>query len=49
MIKLFRKHTSHLKTNWFGYALDTVVVIIGILIALGLNNWNEQRKNKTEE
>ncbi len=48
MIKIFRKHTTHLKTNWFNYALDTVVVIVGILIALAVNNWNEQRKQEKE-
>lgn len=46
MLKLFRKYSEHLKVNWFNYGLDTFVVIVGILIALGLNNWNEERKTK---
>ena len=49
MIKLFRKHTSHLQANWFGYALDTLVVILGILIALAVNNWNDKRKERKVE
>jgi len=49
MINIFRKHTSHLKTNWFNYGLDTIVVIVGILIALLLNNWNEKRQDSKEE
>lgn len=49
MIKFFTKHTSYLKTNWFNYGLDTIVVIVGILIALALNNWTDNRKQKTTE
>jgi hypothetical protein len=38
--------------NYFKYAIgDIVIVVIGILIALSINNWNEGRKkvadNKT--
>jgi Family of unknown function (DUF6090) len=51
MIKFFR-HTrkSHLMENKTGkylkYAIgEIVLVVIGILIALSINNWNENRKN----
>jgi len=55
MIKFFRKIRQNLlmknKTGkYFKYAIgEIVLVVIGILIALGINNWNENRKNKNEE
>ena len=51
MIKFFRKIRYDLmeknKTGkYFKYAIgEIVLVVIGILIALQINNWNEQRKN----
>lgn len=51
MIKFFRKIRYDLmeKNNtgkYFKYAIgEIVLVVIGILIALGINNWNENRKN----
>jgi hypothetical protein len=36
--------------QYFKYAIgEIVLVVIGILIALGINNWNENRKNKQTE
>jgi hypothetical protein len=55
MIKFFRKIRQNLlmdnKTKkYFKYALgEIVLVVIGILIALSINNWNEERKNKIKE
>jgi len=55
MIKLFRKIRYDLmeknKTGkYFKYAFgEIVLVVIGILIALSINNWNENRKNKLTE
>lgn len=52
MIKFFRKIRQNLlienKTGkYFKYALgEIVLVVIGILIALQVNNWNEERKNQ---
>ena len=49
MIKFFRKIRYHLmeknKTGkYFKYAIgEILLVVIGILIALSINNWNEQR------
>jgi hypothetical protein len=51
MIKFFRKIRQNLimenKTGkYFKYAIgEIVLVVIGILIALQINNWNEQRKD----
>jgi len=52
MIKFFRKIRQNLisegKTEkYFKYAIgEIVLVVIGILIALSINNWNENRKSK---
>lgn len=44
-----KKILNHFKKNWYKYALETFVVIVGILIAMGLNNWNERKKNRQSE
>ncbi len=55
MIKLFRKTRYNLmetgKTGkYLKYAIgEIVLVVIGILIALQINNWNESRKLQNEE
>lgn len=55
MIKFFRRiRQKLLSENKFSkylvYALgEIVLVVIGILIALQINNWNEDRKNAIEE
>ncbi|BAO56770.1 DUF6090 family protein [Nonlabens marinus] len=52
MIKLFRNIRKNLlndgeTTKYFKYAVgEIVLVVIGILIALQINNWNEDRKDK---
>ena len=52
MIKFFRKIRQNLimknKTGkYFKYAIgEIILVVIGILIALQINNWNEQRKEQ---
>jgi hypothetical protein len=57
MIKFFRNIRKKLiienqsvikNTNYFKYAIgEIVLVVIGILIALQINNWNEIRKDKS--
>ena len=55
MIKFFRNIRQTLimenKTSkYFKYAIgEIVLVVIGILIALQINNWNEQRKERIQE
>lgn len=55
MIKLFRHIRKNLlmenKTGkYLKYAIgEIVLVVIGILIALQINNWNENRKDRTTE
>ena len=55
MIKFFR-HIRHSLINenkmgkYFKYAIgEILLVVIGILIALNVNNWNEQRKSAKKE
>ncbi|PQJ81326.1 hypothetical protein BTO16_01465 [Polaribacter glomeratus] len=54
MIKFFRKIRQNLllqnKTGkYFKYAIgEIVLVVIGILIALSINNWNEKKANDTK-
>ncbi|NRR93106.1 hypothetical protein HSX10_16135 [Winogradskyella undariae] len=55
MIKIFRKIRYDLmeknKTGkYLKYAIgEIILVVIGILIALSINNWNENRKNRKKE
>jgi hypothetical protein len=55
MIKFFRKIRQDLisegKTGkYMKYGIgEIILVVIGILIALGINNWNERRKNQILE
>jgi hypothetical protein len=55
MIKFFRKIRQNLlvenKTGkYFKYAIgEIILVVIGILIALSINNWNEARKDREKE
>jgi len=55
MIKFFRKILYNLmsenKTSkYFKYAVgEIILVVIGILIALQINNWNESKKERAQE
>jgi len=59
MIKLFRNVRKNLvsdkssikrTSNYFKYAIgEIVLVVLGILIALQINNWNEDRKTSQQE
>ncbi|WP_431135100.1 DUF6090 family protein [Psychroserpens mesophilus] len=55
MIKFFRKIRYDLMEKnkpgkYFKYAIgEIILVVIGILIALGINNWNENRKDSIQE
>ncbi len=55
MIKFFRKIRQNLLSEnkfskYFLYAIgEIILVVIGILIALQINNWNENNKNSKQE
>ena len=55
MIKFFRKIRQKLLTEnkvskYLLYAIgEIILVVIGILIALSINNWNENRKSRVIE
>ena len=55
MIKFFRKIRYDLMetgktTKYLKYAIgEIILVVIGILIALSINNWNEERKDRIRE
>jgi hypothetical protein len=55
MIKFFRKIRQHLlsENNFSKYLLyaigEIILVVIGILIALQINTWNEERKDRIKE
>ena len=55
MIKFFRKIRQNLlmenkKGTYLKYAIgEIILVVIGILIALQINNWNERKKERVKE
>ena len=44
-MKIFK----HLRSDWFRYGFETIAVVIGILVAFALDNWNEKRKDAVIE
>lgn len=37
---------QHIKKEWFRYGFETLAVIVGILAAFALDNWNDERQLK---
>ena len=43
------KILKHLRADWFKYGFETMAVVVGILVAFALDNWNEDRKQNVLE
>ncbi len=43
-IKKPMKIFKHLRSEWFRYGFETLAVVVGILAAFALENWNDERK-----
>ena len=43
------KILKHLKADWFKYGFETLAVVVGILVAFALDNWNDTRKENEIE
>jgi len=47
---LLRSLTKHVKDqNWFAVALDFLIVVVGILLAFQITEWNEARLSERSE
>ena len=47
---LLRSLTKHIREqNWFAVALDFFIVVVGILIAFQITEWNEARERRQSE
>ena len=45
-----RSLTKHIREqNWLAVALDFFIVVVGILIAFQITNWNEAREQRLSE
>ena len=46
---LLRRITKHVRDqNWFAVGLDFFIVVVGVLLALQVSNWNEKGANQRE-
>ena len=44
-----KKILEHLRKNWIRHGFETLVVVVGILVAFTLSNWKEERKARVLE
>ena len=44
-----KKLLNRLSQDWDKYLLEPIVIVVGILVAFGLNTWNENRKSELLE
>jgi hypothetical protein len=43
------KIIKHLNSEWFRYVFETLAIIVGILVAFSMDNWNENRNDRIIE
>lgn len=43
------KIQKHTRAVWFAYGFESIAVIVGIVVALALENWNDARKQNNTE
>lgn len=47
---LLNRITQYIKNqNWLAVALEFLIVVLGIFVGLQVDNWNEERKTRSEE
>lgn len=46
---MLRTIFNHLKSQWYKYVIEVIVVILGILIAYNLEQWKDTRNNRKRE
>ncbi len=47
---LLRRITQHVRDqNWFAVFIDFIIVVVGILIAFQITEWNDKRSNESEK
>ena len=47
---LLRRFANHIRTqNWTAVVLDFIIVVVGILIAFQITNWNDGRQDRRDE
>lgn len=46
---MLRTIITHLKSDWYKYIIEVIVVIVGILIAYNLEEWRDARSDKKKE
>jgi len=45
---ILRRLTQHIEDqNWFAVALDFLIVVVGVLLAIQVANWNERRQDQS--
>lgn len=44
-----KKTIQLLRTKWREYLIELIVIIVGILLAIALNEWNTNRKDRQKE
>ena len=48
LVILKRLRQESAKQNWFGVAVDLVILIVGVFLGIQVNNWNQDRLNRAE-